>query len=139
MSQFYIGCKRVFAWPAEKDGKTGYSVKYDDGYTSWSPADVFERAYLPMGHANTSGDRITQDMVDEFIADSTIKTLGEKTTVVHAKLENGFEMVTSSACVSAKNYNENIGAEICLSRVKDKVWELLGFLLQTALNGIKSA
>lgn len=28
----------------------GYAVKYADGYTSWSPKDVFEAAYLPMGH-----------------------------------------------------------------------------------------
>lgn len=28
----------------------GYAVKYEDGYTSWSPKAVFEAAYLPMGH-----------------------------------------------------------------------------------------
>lgn len=30
--------------------RDGYSVKYPDGYTSWSPKEVFEAAYLPIGH-----------------------------------------------------------------------------------------
>lgn len=37
---------RAPAHPAEP----GYAVKYPDGYISWSPKDVFEAAYLPMGH-----------------------------------------------------------------------------------------
>lgn len=49
MTQQYIGSKIVTAWPEERDGKKGYAVKYADGYTSWSPADVFEAAYLPLG------------------------------------------------------------------------------------------
>ena len=32
--------------PSESDkSKAGYYVKYDNGYESWSPADVFEKAY----------------------------------------------------------------------------------------------
>ena len=30
------------------DVKAGYAVRYADGYESWSPKDVFERAYLKM-------------------------------------------------------------------------------------------
>lgn len=41
----YIGTKIVTAAPQEKDGKEGYAVFYPDGYTSWSPKDVFEEAY----------------------------------------------------------------------------------------------
>ena len=41
----YIGTKVVAAAPQEKDGKEGYAVFYPDGYTSWSPKDVFEEAY----------------------------------------------------------------------------------------------
>ncbi|WP_104655076.1 crAss001_48 related protein [Ralstonia insidiosa] len=50
MTQHYIGTKQIEAWPDTKDGKDGYAVKYADGYTSWSPKDVFEAAYLPIGH-----------------------------------------------------------------------------------------
>ena len=41
----YIGVKIVKAEPEVKDGKEGYKVVYPDGYTSWSPKDVFEKAY----------------------------------------------------------------------------------------------
>lgn len=34
--------------PSEcKTDKAGYLVEYEDGYQSWSPADVFEKAYKP--------------------------------------------------------------------------------------------
>ena len=45
MTHHYIGTKIVLAWAADKDGAHGYGVKYEDGYTSWSPKDVFESSY----------------------------------------------------------------------------------------------
>lgn len=45
MTHRYIGTKQVTAWPQEREGRPGYAVQYPDGYTSWSPADVFEAAY----------------------------------------------------------------------------------------------
>ena len=75
-------------------------------------------------------------MVDNFIKERHTDTLGDKTTVVRAVLRNGFEIVEASSCVSPENYDECIGQEICEERIKDKVWELLGFLLQTAVNGV---
>ena len=45
MTHRYIGTKEITAWEQEKDGQPGYAVKYADGYTSWSPRDVFEAAY----------------------------------------------------------------------------------------------
>ncbi|EMO4357141.1 TPA: hypothetical protein NHO93_006627 [Pseudomonas aeruginosa] len=50
MTQSYIGTKQILAWEQDRDGQPGYAVKYADGYMSWSPKDVFEAAYLPMGH-----------------------------------------------------------------------------------------
>lgn len=43
--QNYIGVKIVKAELETKDGKEGYKVMYPDGYVSWSPKDVFEKAY----------------------------------------------------------------------------------------------
>lgn len=136
----YIGTKLIEAIQAQKDGKDGYKVVYPDGYTSWSPADVFERAYLPLfinSHLNTDKPSIGQEMVDDFIAHTEVQTLGDKTTVVRAVLRNGFELVESSSCVSKENYSEELGAQICMKKIKDKVWFLLGFLLQTAVHGVK--
>ena len=57
--------------------------------------------------------------------------------MVRCVLVNGFEIVESSACVDPLNYNERMGTEICMEKIKDKIWYLLGFLLQTAWKGIK--
>lgn len=143
----YIGTKIVEAEPCpawkdterHKTGEPGYKVRYADGYESWSPKDVFERAYLRMTvnpHLRTDKPSISQEMVDDFVAAAEVTTMGDKCTVVRATLRNGFEIVESSACVSAENYDEKLGADICMEKIKDKVWFLLGFLLQTAVHGV---
>lgn len=55
--------KRVTVWPEEREADPttglmmpGYAIKYQDGYQSWCPMDVFERDYQPItamsfGHA----------------------------------------------------------------------------------------
>lgn len=150
----YIGTKLIEAEPAkrgecykgpnmlsaEEAARDGYRVRYSDGYVSWSPKEVFEAAYLPVTvneHLRTGAPSISQKMVDDFIRETEVLTMGDKTTVVRAVLRNGFEIVESSACVSAENYDEDLGTQICLEHIKDKVWMLLGFLLQTAVHGIK--
>lgn len=146
----YIGTKLIDAefCPAWKDcgehktGDPGYRVRYPDGYESWSPRDVFERAYLPVtvnSHLRTDAPSISQEMVEDFILETCTQTLGDKCTVVRAILRNGFEIVESSACVSAENYDEELGEKICLEKIRDKVWMFLGFLLQTAVAGVGAA
>jgi len=130
--QRYIGIKSVTARPLEDKG--GYEVTYPDGYVSYCPKEQFELYNLPISGGNT----ITQADVDNFIASVTIQTLGNKTTIVHCILLNGYSMVESSSCVDPSNYNEAMGAEICLNKIKDKIWGLLGFLLQSATNGFDS-
>ena len=152
----YVGTKIIEAAPAiRKGGKVydaneliprsmelveeGYKVRYQDGYESWSPKDVFERAYLELTvnpELRTKKPSISQKMVDDFIVAKEVSTLGDKVTVVRATLRNGFELVESSACVSPENYDEELGAKICMEKIKDKVWFLLGFLLQTGVNGL---
>ena len=111
--QKYIGTKMVEAEKTEN----GYRVRYEDGYESFSPADVFEKAYMPLlanGCLKTEKPSISQRMVDDFIAFHEVKTLGVKTTIVRAVLRNGFEIVESSSCVSAENYDEMMGEAICM-------------------------
>ena len=153
----YIGTKLVLAtpmtrgayneyrgWTLPKDENPddeGYLVRYSDSYESWSPKWVFESAYLPLevnSVLKTDRPSISSGMVKDFISGYQVMTLGEKTTVVRAVLRNGFEIVESSACVSAENYSEELGAEICKRKIEDKVWFLLGFLLQTAVSGVNA-
>lgn len=61
MTRKYIGTKIVTAYPQEKDGKPGYGVIYADGYTSWSPKEVFEDSYRAIerdGQALNFGDAL---------------------------------------------------------------------------------
>ena len=46
-------------------------------------------------------------------------------------------ILESSSCVSKENYDQKLGFEICMEQIRDRVWYLLGFLLQTAVNGVK--
>lgn len=149
----YIGTKLIEAEPMEKGTynetrgrnvpgspeEKGYLVKYQDGYESWSPKEVFEKAYLAVDDNKDlpSGVSVGQKMVDEFISYYETTTLGDRTTVVRCVLRNGFEIVESSSCVDPKNYSEEMGRDICMRKIKDKIWELLGFLLQTAWHGIR--
>lgn len=111
----------------------GYKVVYPDGYVSWSPRDVFEKAYMQIGYNNT----ITNENVEAFIKEKTVYTVGNKTTMVYVTLVNNFVICETSSCVDPLNYNEELGATICMDKIKDKIWAHLGFLLQTAKEGIK--
>jgi hypothetical protein len=52
----YIGVKVIKARPLacrkdvhqSKKGDPGYEVMYEGGYVSWSPKEIFERAYREM-------------------------------------------------------------------------------------------
>jgi len=153
--QKYIGTKLIEASPMrlgkynayrgwkipdnEEPEKEGYLVRYPDGYESWSPKDIFDQAYLAVEDNKElpSGVSIGQKMVDEFISSIETSTMGEKTTVVRCVLRNGFEIWETSTCVDPRNYDQKIGEQICMERIENKIWELLGFLLQTAWHGIK--
>ena len=79
----------------EKPEDGGYLLKYPDGYVSWSPKEIFERAYLQVDDNENlpSGVSIGQKMVEEFVAYTETMTLGDRTTVVRCVLRNGFEIV----------------------------------------------
>ena len=110
----------------------GYEVIYSDGYKSFSPKAVFEKAYMEI---TGKDNKVAQADVESFIIETTDMIIGEKTTVVQATLKNGFTITESSSCVDPSNFNQEIGKEICLERIEDKVWNLLGFLLQSGICG----
>lgn len=144
MTQYYIGTKQILAYPSpapegvkgdNKPGDPGYTVDYLNGYLSWSPKDVFEAAYLPMGEDN-DGSSVTEQMVEDFIVGYEDAKMGQSTTVVHATLRNGFTLVESCGSVDPNNYDHATGVDVCKGRIKDQAWKMLGFLLATARNGI---
>ena len=78
-----------------------------------------------------SNEQINQIMENAVI---TCNTLHEKVTIVTAKLYNDFVIVEASGAVDKENYSEEIGKEICLERIRNKVWELEGYHLACKLS-----
>lgn len=79
-----------------------------------------------------SNIRVTQAQIDALIntAEITVNTIYDKITVVTVKLANGFCLSEASGAVDPANYDEKIGKDICLERIKNKLWELEGYALQ---------
>lgn len=78
---------------------------------------------------------ITEEYIDEIIenSDFDVKTMFDKCTVVSCRLPNGFVITEYSACVNPEDYNEKLGVETCMKKIKDKVWELEAYRLQQFL------
>jgi hypothetical protein len=133
----YIGVKLIEAHPAKRDGVDGYKVFYPnpDGshYESWSPKEVFERAYFALEKQDT----ITEYDVQRFCMSHLASNPDEKTTLVGCETRTGFMLYEASSCVDPKNFNMEIGADVCLKKIHDKVWSMLGFVLLWAKNGVK--
>lgn len=116
---------------------TGYADERGE-HVMWVPEAMYKALGLLPLQCNadlpTDAPSVSSEMVDAAIVATETKTPGDKTTLVRATLWNGFEIVEASSCVSPENYNEYIGESICLDKIRDKVWMLLGFLLQTAVS-----
>lgn len=79
---------------------------------------------------------VTLEQVKENMQDVIVHTLddfGKPITYVTIRMKNGFILHESTTCVDPANYNEEIGKEICLRKLEDKVWFLLGYQLQEQL------
>lgn len=60
----------------KKEPEQGYGVKYEDGYTSWSPKGVFEAAYVPMGHADGLQPHVQRVVAEKAQLDDRLVKLG---------------------------------------------------------------
>lgn len=93
--------------------------------------DIFDEYFVKYEEQTT----ITPEQIEEIMSESDIKafTAFGKCTIVMAQLPNGFVLVEHSACVDPKNYDAEMGYNICLKRIRDKIWELEGYKLQCKL------
>ena len=71
---------------------------------------------------------VTGAFVDRVLGDSDliVKKMGRKTTVVHATLPNGFEVVGVSACSDPSEYNMAQGQKIAMEDARRQVWAHIG-------------
>ena len=77
--------------------------------------------------------KVTPEEVKENMQDIIVRTIddfGKPCTYVVVRMKNGFTLRESTTCVDSANYDENIGKQICLEKIEDKVWYLLGYALQ---------
>lgn len=83
----------------------------------------------------TRNNTVTQEQIDRLweTAKVEVTTAYDKCTVMTVKLENGFILSASSACVDPANYDPELGAQICRRKIEDKLWELEGYCLQKQL------
>lgn len=81
------------------------------------------------------GNTVTQEHISDMLnrSEVEVRTVFGKCTIVSVKLPNGFVITESSACVDPANYNEKLGASICMDRIESKLWELEGYRLQCEL------
>lgn len=80
-----------------------------------------------------TNNKVTSEEVKANILDVIVRTLddfGKPCTYVTVRMKNGFTLRESTTCVDPANYNEEIGKRICLKKIEDKVWFLLGYALQ---------
>lgn len=80
-------------------------------------------------------NKITPEDIDALLAKTECKVASVfgKTTVVTAKLPNGFTITESSSCVSPQNYDEKLGRDLAMKKIVDRIWELEGYRLQCEL------
>lgn len=141
--EFFDDMQKAMEYRSEVFNKTGkvydiqqgYKVIYPDGYVSFSPKEAFEAAYFQLN--NEKADRITAEDVDNFVKDQVSIKIGTKTTNTTLTLLNDYEINGQASCVRPENYDIKIGESFAKEKAKDKIWELLSFVLQWGINGIK--
>ena len=80
--------------------------------------------------------KVTKEQIQSILGNSQYQVfhrIFDKQCIVVAKLPNGFTIVGESACVDPANYDEKIGFDLAVERIKNKIWELEGYNLQNHL------
>lgn len=117
----------------ENPDDLGYLVQYGDDYCSWSPKDVFESAYLSLEDPTKINPADIENML--FLEEAT--QIDEKTTLVKANTLTGFVQYEPSSCVDPANYNHEVGSQVGMDRIKNRMWPLMGFVLSWGKNGLR--
>lgn len=75
---------------------------------------------------------ITFEYIKAIMEHSEIEvhSVSNKCTVVSCKLPNGFVVVESYTFVNNEEYDEEIGVDICMGKIFDRVWELETYRFQ---------
>lgn len=116
------------------DETAGFEVTYEGGYKSWSPADVFEKAYYKL--ADVDGNTITDRDVKFFIKNKESIKVGTKTTNTTLTCLTGFEVNGQFSCDKSEDFDINVGTNYAEIKASNKIWKCLDFVLQWAKYGL---
>jgi len=130
----YIGVKQVMAEEDERDGQPGYKVVYPDGYESWSPKEVFDRAYLEMPENMTSEPNY--EMINNFISVATVVDREDNTILATLILRSGFEQQALGGYDPIDGMTDDEKADYILIKSKEIIWDYLKFVHQWAVKGL---
>ena len=119
-------------WVGPSNEEEGYHVHYPDGYDSWSPKDIFEKAYFGI----EKSDCITDTDIKNFTKNVYSTKVGTKTTNTTIECITGYEVHGQSSCVKPENFDLTIGEKYARLRAEDSIWAGLGFVLQWAKYGL---
>lgn len=61
---------------------------------------------------------------------TTIYEFGKPATHVAVRMKNGFVVRANTTCVCPENYDERVGEAICMKKIEEQIWVLLGYQLQ---------
>lgn len=115
----------------------GYIVERPNTYPLWISKEEFESIYLPL----TRPDSIMEPDLESFVGSMSetfsVDQPDNKTTMVRMETRTGYVDYATSSCVDPANYNQDIGINNCLGELKNKLWPMLGFVLQWAKYGLK--
>lgn len=77
--------------------------------------------------------RFTREEIEDIFmnAELEIATVFDTTTVVAAKLPNGFVFVESASSADPDLYDEEKGASICIEKIIDRLWEVETYRLKS--------
>lgn len=73
--------------------------------------------------------KLTEEYIQGILDQSefTFSTQFDKVAIVACKLPNGFIIVEHSAFIDPKDYDEEMGKDLCLQKIGSKLWELEGY------------
>lgn len=113
--------------------KEGYLIVDSFGVESWVSAEKFLTSAIRIDNE----DKISKDDVDIFIGNIAHEKLGDKTTLVKAECTlTGYDVYATSSCVDSKNYDHTLGVVNATDKIRNIIWDRLGFMLQWAKDGL---
>lgn len=77
-------------------------------------------------------EEVKANMHDVFV--TTLQLFDKPVTFVDVRMLNGFTIRESTTYVDPANYDEEIGKQVCLKRIEEKIWMLLGYEKQCEIS-----